>query len=105
VAAFCGLANPASFWQTLRTIGIDPVFTWAFDDHHSYKWIELQRLAAQARTQGANVLLTTEKDAMNLPERAGDILMGALVDLYWLRIGIQIDDEPGLMRLIETSLT
>jgi 3-deoxy-D-manno-octulosonic-acid transferase len=105
VAAFCGLANPASFWQTLRTIGIDPVFTWAFDDHHSYKWIELQRLAAQARTDGANVLLTTEKDAMNLPERAGDILMGALVDLYWLRIGIQIDDEAGLMRLIETSLT
>jgi hypothetical protein len=31
--------------------------------------------------------------------------MGALVDLYWLRIGIQIDDEAGLMRLIETSLT
>jgi tetraacyldisaccharide 4'-kinase len=105
VAAFCGLANPATFWQTLKTIGIDPVFTWAFDDHHSYKWVELQRLAAQARTNGANVLLTTEKDAMNLPERAGDILMGALVDLYWLRIGIQVDDETGLMRLIETSLT
>ena len=42
---------------------------------------------------------------MNLPEGAGDILMGALVDLYWLRIGIQVDDETGLMRLIETSLT
>ncbi len=105
VAAFCGLANPATFWQTLKTIGIDPVFTWAFDDHHSYKWVELQRLAAQARANGANVLLTTEKDAMNLPERAGDILMSALVDLYWLRIGIQVDDETGLMRLIETSLS
>jgi 3-deoxy-D-manno-octulosonic-acid transferase len=104
VAAFCGLANPASFWQTLRTIGIEPVFTWAFDDHHSYKWKELERLGAQARTHGANVLLTTEKDAMNLPERAGDILMEALVDLYWLKIGIQIDDEPALMRLIESKL-
>lgn len=105
VAAFCGLANPASFWQTLRTIGIDPAFAWAFDDHHSYKWKELERLAAQARTHGSNVLLTTEKDAMNLPEHAGDILMGALVDLYWLKIGIQVDDEPGLMRLIESRLT
>jgi tetraacyldisaccharide 4'-kinase len=104
VAAFCGLANPASFWQTLRTIGVHPAFTWAFDDHHSYKWKELERLAAQARTNGSNVLLTTEKDAMNLPERAGDILMEALVDLYWLKIGIQIDDEPGLMRLIESKL-
>jgi 3-deoxy-D-manno-octulosonic-acid transferase len=105
VAAFCGLANPASFWQTLRTIGINPAFTWAFDDHHSYNWKELERLAAQARTNGSNVLLTTEKDAMNLPEHAGDILMEALVDLYWLKIGIQIDDEPGLMRLIESKLT
>jgi len=41
---------------------------------------------------------------MNLPERAGDILMEALVDLYWLKIGIQIDDEPGLMRLVESKL-
>ncbi len=105
VAAFCGLANPASFWQTLKTIGIDPAFTWAFDDHHSYKWKELERLAAQARLRGANILLTTEKDAMNLPERAADILMGSLVDLYWLKIGIQVDDEPGLMRLIESSLS
>ena len=63
------------------------------------------RLAAQARLRGANILLTTEKDAMNLPERAADILMGSLVDLYWLKIGIQVDDEPGLMRLIESSLT
>jgi 3-deoxy-D-manno-octulosonic-acid transferase len=105
VAAFCGLANPASFWQTLKTIGIDPAFTWAFDDHHSYQWKELQRLAAQARIHGANVLLTTEKDAMNLPEHAADVLMSASVDLYWLKIGIQIDDEPSLMRLIESSLT
>jgi 3-deoxy-D-manno-octulosonic-acid transferase len=104
VAAFCGLANPASFWQTLKRSGIDPAFTWAFDDHHSYKWKELEGLAAQARAHGANVLLTTEKDAMNLPEHAGDILMGALVDLYWLKIGIQIDDEPGLLRLVESSL-
>jgi len=39
-----------------------------------------------------------------LPEHAGDILMEALVDLYWLKIGIQIDDEPTLMRLIESKL-
>jgi 3-deoxy-D-manno-octulosonic-acid transferase len=104
VGAFCGLANPASFWQTLNTLRINPVFSWAFEDHHSYKWKELERLAAQARIHGANVLLTTEKDAMNLPEHAGDILMNALVDLYWLKIGIQVDDETALMRLIESRL-
>jgi len=100
-AAFCGLANPASFWATLKTLRIDPAFVWAFGDHHRYKWKELQRLAAQARLHGATVLLTTEKDAMNLPERAAEVLTEASVDLYWLKIGIQVEDEASLLALIE----
>ena len=103
-AAFCGLANPATFWRTLRKLRIDPVFTWAFGDHHAYKWSELQRLAQQARARGANVLLTTEKDVANLPERAAEILMDASVDLYWLKIGIRVDDERGLLDLILRAL-
>ena len=104
LAAFCGLANPASFWATLKALRIEPAITWAFDDHHSYQWVELQRLAAQARMRSARVLLTTEKDVANLPERAAEILMGALVELYWLKIGIQVNDEAGLMALIESKL-
>ena len=104
LAAFCGLANPASFWETLKALRIQPVFTWTFGDHHGYQWTELQRLAAQARVHSSSVLLTTEKDAANLPERAGEILMDASVELYWLKIGIQIDDEAGLMSLIKSKL-
>jgi len=51
----------------------------------------------------SSVLLTTQKDAANLPERAGEILMEASVELYWLKIGIQIDDEAGLLSLIRTA--
>lgn len=104
MTAFCGLANPASFWASLKALRIDPVFTWTFRDHHSYRWKELQRLAAQARARGSNVLLTTEKDAMNLPERAAEILREALVELYWLKIGMQVDDEAGFMDLISLKL-
>jgi 3-deoxy-D-manno-octulosonic-acid transferase len=104
LAAFCGLANPASFWETLKTLRIQPVFTWVFGDHHGYQWTELQRLAEQARVHSSSVLLTTEKDAANLPERAGEILMDASVELYWLKIGVQVDDEAGLMALIKSKL-
>jgi tetraacyldisaccharide 4'-kinase len=104
MAAFCGLANPASFWESLKALRIEPVFTWAFGDHHAYQWMELQRLAEQARMKSASVLLTTEKDVANLPERAAEILREALVDLYWLKIGIQVDDEAGLAALIESRL-
>ena len=44
-------------------------FTWAFGDHHSYQWVELQRLAEQARVHSSSILLTTQKDAANLPDR------------------------------------
>ena len=94
-----------AFGNSLKALRIQPAFTWAFGDHHSYQWTELQRLAEQARVHSSNVLLTTEKDAANLPERAGEILMDASVELYWLKIGIQVDDEAGLISLIKSKLT
>jgi 3-deoxy-D-manno-octulosonic-acid transferase len=67
-AAFCGLGNPASFWQTLAAMGLRPALRRAFPDHHRYTADELRRLAAEARAAGAAALLTTEKDFANLPE-------------------------------------
>ncbi len=103
VAAFCGLANPASFWATLRELRISPVFTWSFGDHHRYNWSELHGLAAQARQHGANVLLCTEKDAMNLPERSMELLLDDSVELFWLKIGVEIEEEDALLELIESQ--
>jgi len=104
MAAFCGLANPASFWGTLRSLGLPPVFHWAFRDHHQYTSTQVERLAAQARMHGASILLTTEKDAMNLPESTPGLLENAGVSLYWLKIGLQIENEDQLLMLIEAKL-
>ena len=104
VAAFCGLANPASFWGTLREQRIQPVFKWAFSDHHRYNWDELHGLAAQAHMHGSSVLLCTEKDAMNLPERSMELLLNDSVELFWLKVGVQIEEEDALLELIESKL-
>ncbi len=104
VAAFCGLGNPASFWTTLKRARIQPVFTWSFSDHHRYRWSELQCLAAQARMHGANVLLCTEKDAANLPAGSLELLMEDSVELYWLKVGVEIENEDALLQLIESKL-
>ena len=98
--AFCGLANPASFWGTLRALGLQPVFHWAFDDHHHYTCAQVERLAAQAQMHGSNLLLTTAKDAMNLPDSTADILEQAGIELYWLKIGVHIEKEDQLLALI-----
>ena len=84
VSAFCGLANPDAFWSTLSALGIEPLKKTAFADHHRYTASEIQQL-------GDTVLLTTEKDAINLPEH---IAPGRI---FWLKIGIEIDNEEALL--------
>lgn len=99
--AFCGLGNPASFWMTLRRMGVAPRFRWTFGDHHLYRPQELQRLRVQALDAGVAVLLTTEKDRMNLPDNAEAFFEP--VALRWLEIRLEIDDEAGLTALLNLA--
>jgi tetraacyldisaccharide 4'-kinase len=66
VAAFCGLGNSSAFFADLRRWGFDLAAQRAFADHHVYTGGEMQELAAEAGTQGAAALLTTQKDAVKL---------------------------------------
>ena len=91
VAAFCGLGNPQNFWNTLESLGLEIAFRWAFDDHHTYKPSELQRIAHQARIHGAEILVTTEKDRINCPSHLGKAI--APLDLAWLEIDLELENE------------
>jgi tetraacyldisaccharide 4'-kinase len=96
VAAFCGLGNPNAFWRTLEELEIDVAFRWSFGDHHHYKPAELERLAKQAGNCGADTLVTTEKDVMNLCDQAVKIV--APHHLWWLNISIEIDREEEFLQ-------
>jgi tetraacyldisaccharide 4'-kinase len=96
VAAFCGLGNPRSFWSTLEELKLEVVFRWTFGDHHAYRPLELQRLAALAGAAGAEALVTTGKDVLNLCDGASELL--APFKLYWLKIGIEIEREEELLQ-------
>ena len=64
--AFCGLARPRQFWQSLNDIGIYPVGTYAFGDHHRYNAKDIALLQRLARQHDANGFVTTEKDRVKL---------------------------------------
>lgn len=66
--AFCGLGNPDAFWKTVRHAGVQPVACYEYDDHHRYTPSEIRRLARNSLDSGAEALLTTAKDAVNLDE-------------------------------------
>lgn len=98
-AAFCGLGVPAAFWAVLRRMGMRTCFRWSFGDHHQYRPWDLRRLRSHAEEAGAEALLTTEKDVMNLPEGAAKLL--APLRVFWLRIGLVVEEEAQLMSLIQ----
>ena len=96
--AFCGIGNPHSFWQTLRDLGIEPNFAWAFNDHHRYNTRELQRLSYQARRRGAQALLTTRKDSINLPPNAVEVAAPARI--LWLDIDAEVFEKEEFLRFV-----
>lgn len=94
VGAFCGVGNPASFFNHLGREGYQLTFTRAFADHHHYKQLELDALVQEAKTHGANSLITTEKDATKLSS------LNLPVPCYVLSIRISVDEEESLVKLI-----
>ncbi len=67
VGAFCGIGNHKAFFADLRKWGFSLMSEHSFGDHHVYTEASLVALDHSARKNGRAVLMTTEKDAMNLP--------------------------------------
>jgi tetraacyldisaccharide 4'-kinase len=64
--AVAGIARPRRFFEAARRHGWDVVQELAFRDHHWFDAADLTRMLAMARAARADVILTTEKDAMRL---------------------------------------
>lgn len=67
VFAFAGLANNEQFFAMLREHGVALIGTRDFPDHHAYDRSEIASIKELAR--GADVIVTTEKDAVKLGDR------------------------------------
>ena len=99
VLGFCGVGNPDAFWEDLRRWGFELVGTVAFPDHHSYGIEDFRRIIRRADRAGARVLLTTEKDLVNLT-----VVPPSTPPCFYCRIELALDDEPAFFAALAERL-
>ncbi len=85
VAAISAIAVPTSFEQYLESLGATVVYRKRYLDHHRYHPDELADFCRQGQKAGAELLLTTEKDAVRLP-----VLPTGHLPFFFLRVEIVI---------------
>ena len=85
VAALSAIACPASFEHFLEQLGAELIYKDHFADHHRYTQQEIIDFINQAKAVGAEMIVTTEKDAVRIPR-----IDRCDVPLYYLRIQIDI---------------
>jgi len=97
--AFCGIGNPAAFFDDLREWGITPVGAAKFPDHHRYSESDRTRLHAGARRVGADALLCTEKDILNYGEARPEGL-----PVFLARVSLAMQNEDAFWSAAEEIL-
>lgn len=79
--AVAGIARPERFFDDLRAAGLNVVGSMVFGDHHAFTPEDVGRIGAAARSSGAVLVVTTEKDAVRLEEMALPAIPFAAVPL------------------------
>jgi tetraacyldisaccharide 4'-kinase len=90
--AFCALAHPQRFWNSLKGLGLNPINFLAFPDHCDYNEGILAKILEQSPE--AEILLTSAKDAVKLPPVID------YLPVYYLDLDIEIENEGRLREKI-----
>ena len=85
IGALSGIAMPESFEKLLRETGASIVFAMRYLDHHRYTEQELKKFLRSAARLEVDAILTTEKDAVRLPEQ-----LESTTPFYYLRVEVDI---------------
>jgi tetraacyldisaccharide 4'-kinase len=86
IVAVAGIARPARFFASLREHGWDVAAEVVFRDHHWFSDRDLSRVADTARAAQVDLVMTTEKDAVRLGDRATGV--------PWAYLPMRVTVEP-----------
>jgi len=96
VGAFCAIAQPKRFFETLQRLGTDCLDRWILSDHAKPDPRALQEFARRCKRKGARFLVCTEKDAVKLSA------FQVCLPLVFLEMELEItSNQPVWQSLIE----
>ncbi len=90
IVAFSGIGNPRSFEEKLMSLGGDVIYRLRFSDHHKYTEEEILQVFSAAFAKDADMIITTEKDAISLPAHLRELIAGQKMALWVLGIEVSI---------------
>ena len=90
-----GIGNPQAFADDVAGIGISVLGESFFRDHFPYSQKDLNKVIAEARAAGADLIVTTEKDAVRLSG-----LEAPQMPVYAAQLEIQTEDEVRLKSML-----
>src|SRR6266700_2199466 len=99
VASVSGSAQPDSFERSLGALGAELVYSKRFADHHRFKQQEVINAINRGKKRQAEVIITTQKDAVRFPK-----IDRRDLPIYFMRVEIKIlsgaDDFQDCVRKI-----
>lgn len=85
VTSLSGIAQPESFEQSLVSLGAELVYSKRFADHHRFTQQEVLNVINRGKKRQADVILTTQKDAVRFPK-----IDRRDLPIYFMRVEIKI---------------
>ena len=101
VACFAGIARPQRFFDDVASTGATVVAALSFSDHHRFDALDLERAGSAAVGAGADLILTTRKDAARL---GGTVLPPSLSRLHAFRVTTVVDESDAFASLLVRSV-
>ncbi len=99
LASVSGIAQPDSFERSLVALGAELVYSKRFADHHRFKQQEVINAINRGKKRQAEVIITTQKDAVRFPK-----IDRRDLPIYFMRVEIKIlsgaDDFQDCVRKI-----
>lgn len=102
-AAFCGIARPEQFFQSLREMQIQLAGEYAFPDHHPFQPNVVKEMIKMAAEAGAKVMITTEKDQIRLGPLV-ELFKPKVMPLLFAKLKIEIEKQDEVLNWLTDRL-